>query len=98
VAKQFRHSRPCPLPDILREVGPPFFVADSHRVPEALENLLAARTVPQVPLDRPPILSGEFVVEVARQAFEELDALVVVAQAWTIHDGPNSSRSSRRAR
>ena len=58
LAKQLRHPRPGALPHLRRQVGPPFVVAQRHGLLEALEHILAARTVAQVPLDRPPVGGG----------------------------------------
>jgi hypothetical protein len=86
VAQQFGHPGPGSLPDDRRQFRPPFVVADRDGVPEALEDVPATGTVPQMLLNHSPVCGSQLVVQVPREALERFETPVIVVCGWSSHD------------
>jgi len=53
-------------------------VADRDGVPEAFKNVPATGTVPQMPLNHPPVRGSQLVVQIPREALERFETPVIV--------------------
>jgi hypothetical protein len=74
------------LPDNRRQFRPPFVVADRDGVLEALEDVPATRTVPQMPLNHSPVGGSQLAIQITREALERFKAPVTVVCGWSSHD------------
>lgn len=86
LAQQFGHPGPGSLPDDRRQFGPPFVVANRDRVPEALEDVSATGTVPQMLLNHSPVRGSQLVVQIPREALEGFETPVIVVCGSSSHD------------
>lgn len=61
-------------------------MADRDGVLEALEDIPATGTVPQMLLNHSPVRRSQFVVQVPREALEGFETSVIVVCVWSSHD------------
>jgi hypothetical protein len=61
-------------------------VADRDGVLEALEDVTATRTVPQMLLDHSPVGGTHVVVQITREALEGFETPAIPICRWSSHD------------